>query len=323
MIEIVSGGISTTVQDLGRFGHYHIGMPPSGAMDQFSHKVANALVGNDPNAATLEMTYDGADLRFTEDCVIAMTGAPMPARLDDEDVSMNQAVRVEAGQELETEFTTNGARTYLAVSGGIDVPEIMGSRSTYTLVGIGGYEGRTLKEGDELAIRENGVALDSVVGNSASDEYLHDFDNSDRLRIVVGLCDYRLTDDSKEKLCDVGWKVTPEADRVGYRLEGPELEFIEREQPFGAGTDPSNVVDVGYPIGSIQLPQKPIILMRDAVTGGGYATVGTVISTDRDLLAQQRTHTTIHFEAMTIEEALEARQSAQEDLTAVRNALER
>lgn len=323
MIEIVDGGISTTVQDLGRFGQYHIGMPPSGAMDQFSHRVANALVGNDADAATLEMTYEGADVRFGEDAVIALAGAPMPARIDGEEVPMHEAVRVEAGDELVTEFTTEGARTYLAVTGGIDVPAVMESRSTYTLVGIGGHEGRTLEAGDELAVAENGADPEAVLGNGAPAEHLPEFGNDRGIRIVVGLCDYRLTDESKERLCEVDWKVTPEADRVGYRLEGPELDFVEREQPFGAGTDPSNVVDVGYPIGSIQLPQKPIVLMRDAVTGGGYATVGTVISTDRDLLAQRRTHETVRFEAVTVDEALEARESMQAGLEAIRDAIDR
>jgi biotin-dependent carboxylase-like uncharacterized protein len=322
MISVIDGGISTTVQDLGRFGQYHIGMPPSGAMDLFSHRVANLLVGNDPEAATLEMTYSGADLEFGEDAVIALAGAEMPARIDGDEVPMHEAVPVERGQRLETEFTTAGARTYLAVTGGIDVPEVMGSKSTYTLVGIGGHEGRTLEAGDELAVGENGVDRDGVLGNSAPESRLRNFEVIDNIRVVVGLCDYRLTDESRERLCEIAWKVTPEADRSGYRLEGPELEFVEREQPFGAGTDPSNVVDLGYPIGSIQLPQKPIVLMRDAVTGGGYATVATVISTDRDLLAQVRTHQTIRFDAVTVDEALEAREEMQADLDAIRDALE-
>jgi biotin-dependent carboxylase-like uncharacterized protein len=320
MIHVLDGGISTTVQDLGRFGQYHIGMPPSGAMDSFSHRVANALVGNDEGAATLEMTYGGADLRFEDDAVIALAGAEMPAQVDGDDVPMHEAVRIESGQELETEFATTGARTYLAIAGGVDVPEVMDSKSTYTLVGIGGHEGRTLEAGDELAIGENG-ADGAVVGNRAPDSRLRDFGAIDEVRIVVGLFDYRLTDESRERLCETDWKVTPEADRVGYRLEGPELEFVEREQPFGAGTDPSNVVDVGYPVGSIQLPQKPIVLMCDAVTGGGYATVATVISTDRDLLAQVRTHETVRFAPVTIDEALEAREAAQADLDAIRDNL--
>ena len=319
MLEILDGGVSTTVQDIGRFGQYHIGMPPAGAMDQYAHKIGNYLVGNDEEAATLEMTYGGADVKFHEDAVVALTGATMPATLDGEDVPMNQAVAVEAGQELETQFATDGARTYLAVAGGIDVPKVMESSSTYTLVGIGGHEGRTLEAGDELPVAGSDGA--GMVGASVPDEYVRDYGSTDHIRVVVGLCDYRLTDESREELCDAEWKVTPEADRVGYRLEGPELDFVEREQPFGAGTDLSNVVDLGYPVGSIQLPQKPIVLMRDAVTGGGYATVGTVISTDRDLLSQRRTHQSVYFDAVTVEEALEAREATDADLAAVRDAL--
>jgi biotin-dependent carboxylase-like uncharacterized protein len=319
MLEILDGGVSTTVQDLGRFGQYHIGMPPAGAMDQYAHKVGNYLVGNDEEAATLEMTYGGANVKFHEDAVIALTGATMPATLDGEDVPMNEAVAVEAGQELETQFATDGARTYLSVAGGIDVPKVMESSSTYTLVGIGGHEGRTLEAGDELPVAGSDGA--GMVGASVPDEYVRDYESTDHIRVVVGLCDYRLTDESRAELCDAEWKVTPEADRVGYRLEGPELEFVEREQPFGAGTDLSNVVDLGYPVGSIQLPQKPIVLMRDAVTGGGYATVGTVISTDRDLLSQRRTHQSVYFDAVTVDEALDAREATEADLAAVRDAL--
>lgn len=322
MMRILEGGTSTTVQDLGRFGQYHIGMPPSGAMDQFSHRVANALVGNDEDAAALEMTYQGSTIEFTEDAVIALTGAEMPVELDGEPVPMYSAVRVEAGQTLDAEFATEGARTYLAVAGGIDVPEVMGSRSTYTLVGIGGLEGRTLQEGDELPIGDGGADAEAVLGNSVAEERVAGVAPEEGVRVIVGLFDYRLTDESRAELTDAEWTVTPEADRVGYRLEGPELDFVEREQPFGAGTDPSNVVDVGYPIGSIQLPQQPIVVMRDAVTGGGYATVGTVISTDRDVLAQRRTHETVSFEAVTLDEAVEARTARNERLEAIVESLD-
>lgn len=323
MIEVLDGGISTTVQDLGRHGQYHIGMPPSGAMDEEAHRVANALVGNEADDATLEMTYGGADLRFETDAVVALSGATMAATIGDEPVPMHTAVRVEEGEELETEFATDGARTYLSVAGGIDVDPVMESRSTYTLVGIGGYEGRTLAEGDRLPIGEQSVASDEVIGAEAPDEHLRDLDGDGTdIAVVVGLCDYRLTDESRERLCDTEWTVTPEADRVGYRLEGPELEFVEREQPFGAGRDPSNVVDIGYPVGSIQLPQKPIVLMQDAVTGGGYATVGTVVSTERNRLAQRRTHETVQFEAVTVDEAVERRGVAKDRMAALREALE-
>jgi biotin-dependent carboxylase-like uncharacterized protein len=321
MIEVVESGLSTTVQDTGRYGHYHIGMPPSGAMDQYAHKVANYLVRNDESAATLEMTYAGPDLEFGEDAVVAATGADMEPKLNGEPVPMWSAVQVEAGDTLSFEFATEGVRSYLSVAGGIDVPSIMGSQSTYTLIGIGGYEGRALEDGDTLAIGE--ATGSAPVGASVDSENVPDYANNDTIRIVMGLCDYRLTDEGREEFLGTEWKVSDEADRVGCRLTGPDIEpmFEEREQPFGAGPDATNVVDLGYPVGSIQMAGQPIILMQDAVTGGGYATVGTVISIDRNMLAQARTHRNITFEAIDIDEALDARAQHDEQLESVRTAL--
>ncbi|MFC4360455.1 biotin-dependent carboxyltransferase family protein [Halobium salinum] len=320
MIEILAGGISTTVQDTGRHGHYHIGMPPSGAMDPYAHAVANFLVGNDEGAATLEMTYQGADIRFTEPGVIALAGATMDGELDGESVPMWEAIAVDAGQELSLEFAVDGTRTYLAVAGGIDTEPVMESRSTYTLVGIGGHEGRTLEAGDELAVGEATHDRGALVGRAVDDDHVPSYDE-DTVRVVLGLCDYRLTDESREELCSAEWTVAADADRVGYRLEGPDMEFESREQPFGAGPDPSNVVDLGYPVGSIQVPQQPIVLMQDAVTGGGYATVGTVISADRGLLAQRRTHQSVFFESVDVDEALDARAERREALDKVATSL--
>jgi biotin-dependent carboxylase-like uncharacterized protein len=322
MINIQEGGIASTVQDLGRFGHYHIGMPPSGAMDKYAHTVANYLVGNEADAATIEMTYQGITATFDEDDVIAITGADMSPSLNGESIGTWETVAVDAGDELELAFATEGARAYLAVAGGIDVPEVMGSRSTYTLVGIGGHEGRSLEEGDELPIGEADDTPTDLVGTQLDDEYVPAYADEDTVRVVLGLTDYRLTEESKETLCEAEWTVSPEADRIGYRLEGPEMEFKEREQPFGAGTDPSNVVDLGYPIGSIQMPQKPIVLLQDAVTGGGYATVGTVISADRGLLAQRQTHKSVYFEDVDVDEALAARKERDERLETVQAKIE-
>ncbi|SIR62943.1 biotin-dependent carboxylase uncharacterized domain-containing protein [Haladaptatus litoreus] len=322
MIQILEPGLSTTVQDSGRYGNYHIGMPPSGAMDQYAHKVANYLVGNNEDAATLEMTYAGADMEFTEDTVVAITGAAMSPKLDGDSMPQWTAVQVEAGTVLSCEFATEGVRSYLAVAGGINVSKIMGSRSTYTLIGIGGHEGRELEEGDELPIGDTDDGT-TLVGSQIDDEYVPDYANDNTIRVVMGLCDYRLTDEGKDRFLGTEWKVSDEANRVGYRLEGEDIEsmFEEREQPFGAGPDPTNVVDLGYPVGSIQMAGQPIVLMRDAVTGGGYATVGTVISIDRGKLAQARTHRTITFEAVDVDEAVEARAENDEHLEAIRASL--
>jgi biotin-dependent carboxylase-like uncharacterized protein len=267
------------------------------------------------------MTYAGPDLEFGEDAVVAATGADMEPKLNGEPVPMWSAVQVEAGDTLSFEFATEGVRSYLSVAGGIDVPSIMGSQSTYTLIGIGGYEGRALEDGDTLAIGE--ATGSAPVGASVDSENVPDYANNDTIRIVMGLCDYRLTDEGREEFLGTEWKVSDEADRVGCRLTGPDIEpmFEEREQPFGAGPDATNVVDLGYPVGSIQMAGQPIILMQDAVTGGGYATVGTVISIDRNMLAQARTHRNITFEAIDIDEALDARAQHDEQLESVRTAL--
>ncbi len=322
MLHVLEAGLSTTVQDTGRFGHYHIGMPPAGAMDQYAHKVANYLVGNQETGATLEMTYAGPDLEFDEDAVIAVTGAEMGPKLNDEEVPQWTAVEVDAGDVLSFEFATEGVRTYLAVAGGIDVPEVMGSRATYPLIGIGGHEGRTLEKGDELAVGDTNDGAD-LVGSSVDDAHRPDYANNDTIRVVMGLCDYRLTDEGKEQFLGAEWKISDEADRVDCRLTGPDIEpmFEKREQPFGAGPDPTNVVDLGYPVGSIQMAGQPIVLMRDAVTGGGYATVGTVISVDRSMLAQARTHRTITFKGVGVEEALEVRKEQDEQLATIRSDL--
>ncbi|GGN21181.1 5-oxoprolinase subunit C family protein [Halarchaeum nitratireducens] len=321
MIEIEAGGVASTVQDDGRTGHYHIGVPPSGAMDSYAHALANHLVGNEESAATIEMTYQGITATFTEDAVIAVTGANMSPTIEGEPIGTWESVAVEAGDELDMGFATSGARAYLAVAGGLDVPEVMDSRSTYTLVGIGGHEGRGLEAGDELPVGATPTERPAV-GATVPDEYVPEYADEETVRVVLGMNDHRLTAESRAELCSAEWTVTPEADRVGYRLDGPDVEFEERDQPFGAGTDPSNVVDLGYPVGSIQVPQKPIVLMQDAVTGGGYATVGTVISADRERLAQRQTHDSVYFEEVDVDTALDARETRAERLDAARAAVE-
>ncbi|MGO1166913.1 MAG: biotin-dependent carboxyltransferase family protein, partial [Janibacter sp.] len=311
---------STTVQDLGRTGKYAIGMPPSGAMDQFSFRVANLLVGNPEGAAALEATYIGPSLEFTDDRVVAVTGGDAAVTINGEPLAMWTAARVRAGDVLAFGMITTGARPYIAVSGGVDVPEYLGSRSTYTLIGLGGHEGRTLADGDVLPLAdgpvpEGGAAVPSgLVPQFASDI---------EVRVVVGLCSYRLTPGALESFLSTPWRITKDADRVGYRLRGGTLDFVEREQPFGAGSDPANVVDLGYPLGSIQVPggDEPIVLLGDAVTGGGYVTIATVVSVDRDLFGQAKTGDTVRFRDVGIDEALAARAESNHHLDRIRDAL--
>jgi len=320
MIRVHDGGVRTTVQDAGRFGLYHFGMPPSGALDDYSFRAANLLVGNEEGAAVLEATFSGPTLEFEEDAVIAVTGADLPLKLDGEEQPSWTSLAVKGGQVLSFDFLRAGARAYIAVAGGIDVPVVFGSRSTYALCVIGGLEGRAIREGDVLPV---GSARPAAAGRTVDERLRTALPKEVELRVNMGLCDYRLTDEGRRSFLESEWTVTPAADRIGYRYRGGQLSFVEREQPFGAGSDPSNVVDVGYPVGSIQVPGgvEPICLLNDAVTGGGYVTIGTVISVDRDAVAQSKTHGKTLFRAVGIEEALQARAERRARLDAVRAAL--
>ena len=321
-IRVNKPGLLTTVQDTGRFGEYDIGMPPSGAMDVFSYQIGNYLVGNEDGAAGLEITYFGPELEFTEAAIVAVTGADLPPKLNGEPAPTWEAFGVQEGDVLTFDYLKNGARSYLAVAGGIDVPVFIHSRSTYTLIGLGGHEGRAIKEGDELKVGDAGDRSDRV-GMAVAREQVPTYSDETELRVIIGLARYRLTQESMETFFGTTWTVTPDADRVGYRYKGGELGFVEREQPAGAGADPANVVDFGYPVGSIQVPGgvEPIVLLNDAVTGGGYATIGTVISVDRDALAQTKTNDRTRFRRVELAEALEAREARRRQMAEIREAL--
>jgi biotin-dependent carboxylase-like uncharacterized protein len=307
--EIGNPGLATTVQDQGRTGHYNVGIPQSGSMDQYSAELGNALVGNTAREAVLECTYLGPVLTTDSDAVIAVTGAPVEVKVNGEPRPQWSRLLLKAGDQLSFGVIQGGTRYYIAVQGGIDVPEVLGSRSTYSLGGIGGFKGRKLETGDVVPVGAplNGGSLPQA--ESVPDEYRPVFAKEQEVRIVLGLYDHRLTDEGLGNLLHEEWKVTPVADRMGLRYSGPGVKWKEREQPFGAGSDPSNIVDAGYAVGSIQIPggTQPIILHRDAVSGGGYAMVGTVISADMDLVARAAPGTATRFVPVSLADALEAR----------------
>lgn len=318
-IEVREPGLATTVQDLGRPGHYNVGIPPSGALDLTSARIANLLVGNDDNAAVLESPYLPPKLAFGEDAVVAVTGGGVEPRVNGDPVPTWASFAVKAGDELSFGFLQSGARVYIAVSGGFDVAPVLGSRSTYALGALGGLDGRALKAGDVLP-HHDGVG---IAGRAVPADLVPTFSREVELRVVLGLYDYRLSEQGRHTWLDTDWTLSPVADRIGFRYSGATLDFVDRVQPFGAGQDPSNIVDAGYPIGSIQVPAgvEPIILHRDAVSGGGYAMVGTVISTDLDRVAQCSPGTKTRFVSVTLDEALAARADARQRLDKVRQAL--
>jgi biotin-dependent carboxylase-like uncharacterized protein len=316
-IEVRKPGLSTTVQDQGREGYYHVGVPPSGALDQFSLVAANRLVGNPDGAAVLECAYMGPELVFGEDAVVAVTGAELEPRVDGEPQARWTAFAVPAGAALTFGHLAGGARLYIAVAGGIDVPQTLGSRSTYALGAMGGLEGRPLQEGDTLPV---GSPNGARPGASVPEELWPTFAMELEIRVVMGLYDHLLTGEGRRTFEEATWTLTPVADRVGFRYKGPKLDMLVREQPFGAGSDPSNIVDAPYPIGSIQVPGgvEPIVLHRDAVSGGGYAMIATVISADLDAVAQSAPGAKTRFVPVDLDAALAARRERNLRLEEVR-----
>ena len=321
-IEVIKPGLSTSVQDLGRPGYYHLGIPESGGMDRYALRAANLLVGNEERDAVLEATFQGPELRFTTAATVAVTGAELPPKLDGAARPTWTSFAVKAGQVLGFDFLKRGARAYIAVAGGIDVPMVLGSRSTYALGALGGFQGRKLAAGDVLPVDETKRAPRE--GASVPDSLRPAPPAVERLRVLPGLYDFRVTKEALEGFFADTWRVATEADRIGYRFRGGRrLEFVPRKQPFGAGSDPSNIVDACYPYGSIQIPggAEPIVLHRDAVSGGGYFMIGAVISADMDLIGQMQPHTAVRFVPVDMPAALAARREAGERLAALRQAL--
>lgn len=322
-IKVLKPGLATTVQDLGRPGYYHIGIPLSGGMDRHALVAANLLVGNAEGTAVLEAVFMGPELEFTDDAMVAVTGAELPPKLDGQPQPTWSSFKVKAGQKLSFDFLKKGARAYIAVAGGIDVPVVLGSRSTYALGALGGFKGRKLEAGDELpvgtpmaTVKEGRIVAEALRGLPA--------EMPTELRVMPGLYWHRITAAAGIGFFTDTWKVAPEADRIGYRFRGGKpLEFVPREPPFGAGSDPSNITDACYPYGSIQVPggTEPIVLHRDAVSGGGYFMVGTVISADMDLIGQLQPNTPVKFAKVDMETALSARKDKAELLARLRSSL--
>lgn len=307
-IRVIAPGLATTVQDLGRPGYYHLGIPLSGAMDRFALRAANLLVGNGEGAAGLECVFLGPELEFTTGAIVAVAGAELAPKVNGAPRATWTSFVVKAGEVLSFDFLKSGARAYAAISGGIDVPVVLGSRSTYPLGALGGYKGRALQAKDELALNP---ARGAREGRTVPAELRPTVAKPAAVRVLPGLYWHRITETAGRDFFADTWKVAPEADRIGYRFRGGRaLKFVPRQQPFGAGSDPSNIVDACYPYGSIQVPggTEPIVLHRDAVSGGGYFMIGTVISADMDLIGQLQPHTEVRFVEVDMAGALKARQ---------------
>lgn len=322
-IEVIKPGLATSVQDLGRPGYYHLGIPESGGMDRYALRAANLLVGNAEGEAVLEVTFQGPELCFTEHALVAVTGADLEPRVEGAPEANWTSFVVRKDQVLTFAFLKRGARAYVAVAGGIDVPMVLGSRSTYALGALGGLEGRPLRAADVLKVAK--PTAKARPGRSVPVALRPALAATTELRVLPGLYDFRVTKQALDGFFADTWRVATEADRIGYRFRGGRpMEFVPRVQPFGAGSDPSNIVDSCYPYGSIQIPggSEPIVLHRDAVSGGGYFMIGTVISADMDCIGQMQPHAEARFVAVDMQAALAARRAANDRLAQLRASLE-
>ena len=297
-LTILSPGPLSTIQDAGRFGAMGKGFSPGGAMDTEAMTLANLLVGNAPGVGVVEMTMLGITAQFDCNCVIALTGADMSARLNERPVEPYCSISVHSGDVLSMKAAKNGMRAYLAVAGGFDLPVVMGSVSTNLKCGLGGFRGRRLRTGDELPLNQSVTAYQPR--RISPPGYYPD---SISLRVLLGPQDDAFTKRGIDTFLGSEYVMTDKSDRMGIRLTGEKIESKN-------GVD---ILSDGIAAGSVQIPASgtPIIMMADRQTTGGYAKIATVISADLCRAAQARPGTRIRFVQVTEAEAIRLRREAE------------
>lgn len=321
MIRVIRAGLLTSIQDLGRVGQQHYGIIVSGSMDPYAHQVANLLVGNPVSEATLEMTLLGPSLEFQTDALISICGGDLQPRVNGRSVPSWSPIIVRKGTVVEFGVARAGCRAYLAVAGGFDVPSVMGSKSTYLRAGIGGFYGRAMQDGDSLKIRSvevtrsAGIHSADVVRSSGIqsvelaprpeiqivpwsvgwDARTGRGNAQPEVRIVRGP-EYELfSDESKRVFESEPFVVSPQSDRMGYRLTGPRLALREER----------DMLSEGVARGTVQVPPDghPILLMADHQTTGGYPRIAQVATVDIPLVAQRKPGDILRFRMISLVEA--------------------
>lgn len=291
---VVKPGLLTSVQDLGRYGHQASGVPVAGPMDTFSHRLANQLAGNDPAAATLEITLLGPELIVEANTTMAITGAQFEVACDDRAVPLNASFAVRRGQRIKFGRIEQGARAYLAVAGGMQTAPVLGSRATHLVSRMGGFNGRALQAGDRVPILSDlGARPPRKSGGLTLPTQKRAL-----LRVMAGPQADWFEADALKTIGGVSFRISPQSNRMGYRLQGPPLlrarggELIS--EPLG--------------IGAIQVPSagEPILLMADRQTAGGYPKIGYVISADLPLAGQLAPGDFIEFHLCSSQEAVAA-----------------
>ena len=304
-VHVLNPGLLTTIQDIGRHGSQKFGIIVSGAMDSYSMRVANLLVGNAENEGALEITLFGTTLRFDEDTLVAVTGGDLQLTVAGIPVDTWKPLLVRRGSVMKFGFAILGCRAYLAFAGGIAVPCVMDSKSTYIAAGIGGFDGRPLGQGDTISLEDMGESnrrvLRSVERSGGTTDWsvqYRDLVNTDAdqtIRMIEGLEYRKFDEDSLKTLVSEAYTVTPQSNRMGARLEGPALALKEKLE----------LLSEGVTFGTVQIPPngKPIILMADRQTTGGYPKIGQVITADLGSLSQLKPNSKLRFKLVSHAEA--------------------
>lgn len=309
-IQVIRPGLLTTLQDLGRYGFQRHGVVVSGAMDSVALRMANLLVGNEEAEGAIEITVMGPKLRFEKDSLIAICGGNLSPAVDGARIPEWRPVFIKKGCVLTFGREESGCRAYLAVAGGFDIPVVLGSRSTYLRAGIGGFHGRSLQAGDVLHFRrpsEQVIGRIQVLADKAGSEafaasewsigldVLPRYHDNPVIRIIKGGQFDWFTEDSRDQFLNSEFQVTPQSDRMGYRLKGPLLQLSE----------PQELISEAVTMGTIQVPAEgnPIVLMSDRQTTGGYPKIAQVAAVDLPVLAQVRPGEKIFFQEISLEKA--------------------
>lgn len=286
-------GVLTTIQDEGRYGYEQFGMSPAGPMDVVAFHTGNILVGNSWGESALEVTVLGPALRFDQDTVIAVTGADMAPKLNGTPCPMYRAVAIRSGDRLQLGAAMTGCRAYIAFAGGLDVPQVMGSRATALMNRVGGYQGRKLAKDDYIALCTPQTPLGDLTGRAAPVPKPQEREVT--VRVILGPQDGDFTQEGLDAFLHQPYAVSKDFDRMGCRLEGPVI----------AHKTDGNIISDGIAAGAIQVPTsgQPIIMLAERQTVGGYTKIATVISADLPAVGQCKAGDILRFQAVTVAEA--------------------
>ena len=288
-INVLKPGFQSTIQDLGRNGFSHYGISKSGAADDLSIRLGNLIVGNNENAASIEMTLVGGEFKFNIDSTIVLTGSKFAAMIDNKSIPFNEAIKISANQTLYIGQTMEGARCYLAVKGGIDVTNVFSSKTTHLTSKMGGIDGRALIKDDQLMIGKSMTGVAPIVYNNILDI------NMSKLLIIKGIQENYISKLTWKKFLNQEYKVSNLSSRMGIRLEGESLNLENNNE----------IITEGVPLGAIQLPRSgnPIISFVEHQTTGGYPKIANVISSEMHKVGQLKPGDKFKFELISLDEA--------------------